>query len=65
MNLNLISLRKGITMINVPELFGSKCFNEAVMKQRLPADTYKALSSDNIKYDVVDSYQHLLDLVRE
>ena len=30
-------------MINVPELFGSKCFNEAVMKQRLPEATYKAL----------------------
>lgn len=28
---------------NVPELFGSKVFNEAVMKERLPKDTYKSL----------------------
>ena len=30
-------------MLNVPEMFGSKCFNEVVMKQRLPEKTYKAL----------------------
>ena len=30
-------------MKNIPELFGSMCFNESVMKQRLPEETYKAL----------------------
>ena len=30
-------------MKNVPELFGSLVFNNEVMKERLPKDTYKAL----------------------
>ncbi|HBC27433.1 MAG TPA: glutamine synthetase type III, partial [Ruminococcaceae bacterium] len=30
-------------MSNVPELFGSLVFNDAVMKARLPKETYKAL----------------------
>ena len=30
-------------MKKVPELFGSMVFNEAVMKERLPKDAYKAL----------------------
>ncbi len=30
-------------MKNVPELFGSKVFNNAVMRSRLPKDVYKAL----------------------
>jgi len=30
-------------MKNIPELFGSMCFNETVMRQRLPEATYKAL----------------------
>ena len=30
-------------MSKVPELFGSMVFNDAVMKERLPKDTYKAL----------------------
>ena len=30
-------------MKNIPEMFGSMCFNEAVMKERLPEKTYKAL----------------------
>ena len=29
-------------ILNVPELFGSDVFNEAVMKQRLPMEVYKA-----------------------
>lgn len=29
--------------MNVPEMFGSDVFNEAVMKERLPKQTYKAL----------------------
>lgn len=29
--------------MNVPELFGSKVFNDKVMKERLPKETYKAL----------------------
>ena len=32
-----------IRMKKVPELFGSMVFNEAVMKERLPKDVYKAL----------------------
>jgi glutamine synthetase len=31
------------TNINVPKLFGSMVFNDQVMKERLPKDTYKAL----------------------
>ncbi|NLZ50056.1 MAG: glutamine synthetase type III [Clostridiales bacterium] len=30
-------------MKNVPEIFGSQVFNDAVMKERLPKDVYKAL----------------------
>ena len=30
-------------MSRIPELFGSMVFNDAVMKERLPKDTYKAL----------------------
>ena len=30
-------------MVNVPNIFGSMVFNDAVMKERLPKDTYKAL----------------------
>ena len=30
-------------MANIPEIFASKVFNDAVMKERLPEDTYKAL----------------------
>ena len=30
-------------MVNLPELFGSMVFNDAVMKDRLPKETYKAL----------------------
>ena len=29
--------------IPVPELFGANVFNDRVMKERLPKDTYKAL----------------------
>ena len=29
-------------ILNVPEIFGSDVFNEAVMKQRLPMEVYKA-----------------------
>ncbi|MBR1750345.1 MAG: glutamine synthetase III [Ruminococcus sp.] len=34
---------KGVIVMNVPEMFGSDVFNEAVMKERLPKQTYKAL----------------------
>ena len=30
-------------MPNVPELFGSMVFNQKVMKERLPKETFKAL----------------------
>ena len=36
--------REGNNMsVNVAEVFGSDVFNEAVMKERLPKDTYKQL----------------------
>ena len=31
-----------MALLNVPEIFGSDVFNEAVMKQRLPVEIYKA-----------------------
>lgn len=40
-------------MSNVPEIFGSMVFNESVMKERLPKDTYKALRK------IVDSGNYL------
>ena len=30
-------------MSKIPELFGTMVFNDSVMKERLPKDTYKAL----------------------
>lgn len=30
-------------MVNIPEIFGSNVFNDRVMRERLPEDTYKAL----------------------
>lgn len=38
-----MNTERGKIMKNVPELFGSLCFNEATMKSRLPKETYKAL----------------------
>ena len=32
-----------MTNINLPEIFGSLVFNQSVMKEKLPSDTYKAL----------------------
>ena len=32
-----------MTTKNIPELFGSLVFNDKVMKERLPKDTYKKL----------------------
>ena len=32
-----------------PNVFGSMVFNDAVMKERLPKDTYKALQEDHRK----------------
>ncbi len=40
-------------MKNVPEIFGSKVFNDAVMKERLPKDVYKAL------HKTIDDGEHL------
>ena len=39
-------------MANIPEIFASKVFNDAVMKERLPEDTYKALKK-LLKYVVI------------
>ena len=34
---------KGIKLKDIPNLFGSMVFNDAVMQARLPKDVYKAL----------------------
>ena len=34
---------------HVPAMFGSMVFNEKVMKERLPKDTYKALKNARMK----------------
>ena len=36
-------LKGGYLMSKIPEIFGSLVFNETVMKERLPKDTYEAL----------------------
>ena len=41
-------------MANVPEYFGSDVFNEAVMKERLPKATYKALKKTIDNGDPLD-----------
>ena len=33
---------------NVPEMFGSLVFNQKVMRERLPRETYKALKKHSI-----------------
>ncbi len=50
---------------NVPELFGSKVFNDAVMKERLPKDTYKALKKTidegtHLQLDVANVVAHAM-----
>ena len=40
-------------MTNIPEIFGSKVFNDAVMKERLPKDVYKAM------HKTIDDGMHL------
>ncbi|MBO5423789.1 MAG: glutamine synthetase III, partial [Fibrobacteraceae bacterium] len=32
-------------MVNVPEIFGSMVFNQSVMKEMLPEETYNALKN--------------------
>ena len=39
---------------NVPELFGSMVFNDSVMKERLPHDTYKALKKKMASGEALD-----------
>ncbi|MFA9380239.1 MAG: glutamine synthetase III [Acetanaerobacterium sp.] len=41
-------------MSTVPELFGSLVFNDEVMKDRLPKDTYKALKNAIAEYKTLD-----------
>ena len=48
---------------NVPQLFGSKVFNDAVMKEYLPKDTYKALKKTidegtHLQLDVANVVAH-------
>ena len=40
---------------NVPELFGSMVFNEAVMKERLPKDVYKKLKQTMREGTAIDA----------
>ena len=51
--------------MNVPELFGEKVFNDAVMKDRLPKDTYKALKKTidegtHLQLDVANVVAHAM-----
>lgn len=41
--------------MNVPEIFGTMVFNEAVMKERLPEETYKALKRTIQRGETLDS----------
>ena len=38
---------------NVMEIYGSKVFNEHVMKERLPSATYKSLEKEGHPYDFI------------
>ena len=40
---------------NVPELFGSMVFNDAVMKERLPKDVYKKLKKTMHEGTAIDA----------
>ncbi|MBW7572508.1 glutamine synthetase III family protein [Caproiciproducens faecalis] len=42
-------------MSNIPEMFGSMVFNDTVMKERLPKDTYKALRKTREQGKPLDS----------
>ena len=42
---NKIKLGVGFMAANVMEIYGSKVFNEHVMKERLPSATYKSLKN--------------------
>ena len=44
-----------IVMTNVPERFGSKVFNDKVMRERLPGTTYKALKNTIENGEPLDS----------
>jgi len=51
--------------MNVPDLFGKKVFNDAVMKERLPKDTYKALKKTidegtHLQLDVANVVAHAM-----
>ena len=41
----LFYLKGAIIMKDIPNLFGSLVFNDNVMKERLPKETYKALKN--------------------
>jgi glutamine synthetase len=52
-------------MKNVPELFGSMVFNQRVMKERLPKETFKALKKtlddgEPLKIDVANQVAHAM-----
>lgn len=57
--------RRKIMTKNVPQLFGSKVFNDAVMKERLPKDTYKVLKKTiddglHLQLDVANVVAHAM-----
>ncbi len=52
-------------MPNVPELFGSMVFNQKVMKERLPKETFKALKKtlddgEPLKLDIANQVAHAM-----
>ena len=50
---------------NVPELFGSMVFNDAVMKERLPKDVYKKLNTlKSISLVTIDASLRPIDLYK-
>ena len=44
-----------MSITNVPELFGSMVFNDAVMKERLPKDVYKKLKKTMREGTAIDA----------
>ena len=54
-----------MAVINVPELFGSNVFNQHVMKERLPKETFKALkrtldNGEALNLDVANQVAHAM-----
>ena len=62
---SLYALLQEGNMPNVPELFGSMVFNQKVMKERLPKETFKALKKtlddgEPLKLDIANQVAHAM-----